>query len=129
MFTKYLHMPRAVRMFMLITQIVAIVWGASPTEDRGKELFARRCGGCHSLDSNKEGPRLRGVYGRSSAGASEFGYSESLKKMVIRWDEATLDRWLQDPDAMAPGTDMAFRVADPGERKAVIAYLKTLSHK
>jgi cytochrome c2 len=28
---------------------------------------------------------------------------------------------------MAPGTDMAFQVPDPDERKALIAYLKSLS--
>ena len=26
----------------------------------GKELFEKRCTGCHSLDQDKEGPRLRG---------------------------------------------------------------------
>jgi cytochrome c len=95
-------------------------------EQRGKDLFARRCSGCHALDLNKEGPRLRGVYGRKAAGVPGFAYSDALKKADIRWNEATLDRWLSDPDAMAPDTDMAFRLADAEERKAVIAYLKTL---
>src|SRR5260370_28796267 len=27
----------------------------------GKERFDKRCGGCHSLDNDKEGPRLRAV--------------------------------------------------------------------
>jgi cytochrome c len=49
-----------------------------------------------------------------------------LKRAGIRWDDANLDRWLSDPDAMAPDTDMAFRVADGEERKAVIAYLKSV---
>jgi cytochrome c len=49
-----------------------------------------------------------------------------LKRAGIRWDDASLDRWLSDPDAMAPDTDMAFRVADGEERKAVIAYLKSV---
>jgi cytochrome c len=92
----------------------------------GKELFERRCSGCHSADLNKEGPRLRGVYGRKAAGVTGFGYSDSLKKLNIRWDDASLDKWLNDPDAMAPDTDMAFRLADGAERKAVIAYLKSL---
>jgi cytochrome c len=95
-------------------------------EQRGEELFGRRCSGCHALDLNKEGPRLRGVYGRKAAGVPGFAYSDALKKADIRWNEATLDRWLSDPDAMAPDTDMAFRLADAEERKAVIAYLKTL---
>ena len=97
-------------------------------EERGKDLFARRCSGCHALDSNKEGPRLRGVYGRKAAAAPGFPYSEALKKLAIRWDDASLDRWLSDPDAMAPDTDMAFHLADGEERKAVIAYLKSLGN-
>jgi cytochrome c len=93
---------------------------------RGKELFERRCSGCHSADLNKEGPRLRGVYGRKAAGVTGFSYSDSLKKLNVRWDDASLDKWLTDPDAVAPDTDMAFRMADGAERKAVIAYLKSL---
>jgi cytochrome c len=100
--------------------------GRQSFEERGKDLFARRCSGCHALDLNKEGPRLRGVYGRSAASAPGFEYSEALKRAGIRWDDASLDRWLSDPDAMAPDTDMAFRVADGEERKAVIAYLKSV---
>lgn len=92
----------------------------------GKNLFVRRCSGCHALDTNKEGPKLRGVYGRKSAAVPGFGYSEALKKSSIRWDEPTLDRWLTDPEAMVPDTDMAFRLGDGSERKAIVEYLKTL---
>jgi cytochrome c len=95
-------------------------------EDRGKEVFTRRCSGCHAPDLDKEGPRLRGIVGRKTAADEGFGYSEALKKAAVRWDETTLDKWLSDPDAMVPDTDMAFRLADAAERKEVIAYLKTL---
>ena len=79
--------------------------------------------------SIKEGPRLRGVYGRKAASVRDFGYSEALKKANIRWDDASLERWLSDPDAMVPDTDMAFSIADGEERKAVIAYLKSLGNQ
>jgi len=104
----------------------AILLALSTPEERGKELFVRRCSGCHAPDLNKEGPRLRGVYGRKAATAPGFTYSDAMKKTKIRWDDASLDRWLSDPNAMAPDTDMAFRLADGEERKAVIAYLKSL---
>jgi cytochrome c len=103
---------------------ILLAW--STPEERGKEVFVRRCSGCHAPDLNKEGPRLRGVYGRKAASAPEFPYSEALKKTGIRWDDASLDKWLSDPDAMAPDSDMAFRLANGDERKAVIAYLKSL---
>jgi cytochrome c len=95
-------------------------------EDRGKDVFIRRCSGCHATDLNKEGPQLRGIVGRKAAAVPAFGYSDALKKAVVRWDETTLDKWLSDPDALVPDTDMAFRLTDPAERKEVIAYLKTL---
>jgi cytochrome c len=104
----------------------AVLLALSTPEERGKELFVRRCSGCHAPDLNKEGPRLRGVYGRKAAGAPGFAYSDALKRATIRWDDASLDRWLSDPDAMVPDTDMAFRLGDGEERKAVIAYLKSL---
>ena len=108
----------------------ALLLGFSPQEDdRGKDLFERRCSGCHAADLNKEGPSLRGVFGRKAASARGFAYSEAMKKLDQRWDETSLDRWLTDPDSMAPGTDMEFRLADGEERKAVIAYLKILGGK
>jgi cytochrome c len=108
---------------MLAGGVVLLAFGAP--EDRGKEVFARRCGGCHALDVNKEGPRLRGVYGRKAGSVAGFDYSEGLKQSGIRWEASTLDRWLADPDAMVPDTDMAFRLTDAAERKAVIRYLQT----
>jgi cytochrome c len=97
--------------------------------DQGKDLFARRCSGCHAPDIDREGPRLRGVYGRKAAGVPGFGYSDSLRQLDIRWDEKRLDRWLSDPSAMARDTDMEFRLGSAEERKAVIAYLKSLGRK
>jgi cytochrome c len=95
--------------------------------EKGKELFSRRCSGCHALDIDKEGPRLRGVYGRKAAGVPGFVYSDPMKKVNLQWNEDTLDQWLSNPDAVAPDTDMAFKLSSSEERKAVIAYLKSLS--
>jgi cytochrome c len=90
----------------------------------GKPLFERRCGGCHALDRDKEGPRLGGVYGRTAGTVASFEYSDALKKSQVRWTMETLDRWLTDPEKLVPGNDMAFRVSDATERAAIIAYLK-----
>jgi len=104
----------------------AILLAFNTEEERGKDLFVRRCSGCHAPDLNKEGPRLRGVYGRRAASVPGFSYSDALKKADIRWDQASLDRWLSDPDSMAPDTDMGFRLTNAEERKAVIPYLRNL---
>ena len=94
------------------------------THANSKELFERRCGGCHALDRDKEGPRLRGVYGRIAGSVDSFLYSEALKQSKVRWNDETLDKWLTDPEKLAPNNDMAFRVENPDERREIIAYLK-----
>lgn len=91
---------------------------------RGQVVFEKRCTGCHALDQNREGPRLRGVWGRTTGSVGGFDYSDPLKKSLIVWNEATLERWLADPDSMVPGTNMDFYVAKPGERADVIQFLR-----
>jgi cytochrome c len=108
-----------------------IVAGASRAQpvDSGKELFEKRCGGCHALDQDKEGPRLRGVYGRRAGSVQSYQYSAVLKESGITWTDETLDRWLADPEKLVPNSDMAFQVSKPDERSEIIAYLKKISAK
>jgi cytochrome c len=91
---------------------------------RGKEVFEKRCTGCHSLTENREGPQLQGLYGRTSGAVAGFPYSPALSKAKIVWNDQTLDQWLTDPDAMVPGNNMDFQVVKPQERKDLIAYFK-----
>ncbi len=90
----------------------------------GKDLFDKRCGGCHALDRDKEGPRLRGVYGRTSGTVASFEYSEPIRKARIVWTEETLEKWLTDPESLVPGNDMTFHVEKAEERSAIIGYLR-----
>ena len=96
---------------------------------RGKDVFERRCGGCHALDNDKEGPRLRGVYGRASGSVSSFKYSDALKNAHITWNAESLEKWLTDPEKVVADNDMAFHLEKADERRDVIAYLKSLSSK
>jgi cytochrome c len=91
----------------------------------GKELFDKRCGGCHALDRDKEGPRLGGVYGRAAGSVTSFQYSGPLQKSKITWTEETLDKWLADPEKMVPDSDMAFHVESADERREIISFLKS----
>jgi cytochrome c len=103
------------------------VSAAGPDAGSGKDVFERRCSGCHAADTSKEGPPLRGVVGRKAGTAASFQYSDALRASGITWNEALLRKWLENPDAMVKGTDMEFRVAKPEERDAVVAYLKSLT--
>lgn len=91
---------------------------------RGKQLFERRCTGCHAMTSDREGPRLAGVFGRKAGSVPGFAYSGGLKKSGLVWDQATLGKWLTDPDLMVPDNNMSFRVPNGEERRDIIAFLK-----
>jgi len=95
----------------------------------GEALFASRCAGCHSLDRDKEGPRLAGVYGRAAASVEGFSYSSALSKAKLTWNGETLDKWLADPDRLVPGNDIGFHVDNPDDRRAIIQFLKQNSGK
>ena len=96
---------------------------AANAADTGADAFARRCSGCHALDVDKEGPRLGGVTHRKAGAVADFPYSDELKQSGIVWDDATLMRWLEDPQKVVPGSDMAFRVPNPEERAAIVKFL------
>jgi cytochrome c len=90
---------------------------------RGETVY-RDCMICHSLDRNEIGPMHRNVFGRKAGTVQGYDYSAALKASSIVWNEATLDRWLTDPQAVVPGTKMTFSLDDAQERADVIAFLK-----
>ena len=114
------------RFLLAVPTYVAVLMGQ--TQNAGKELFHKRCGGCHALDRDKEGPRLGGVYGRAAGTVQTFPYSEALRRSKLKWTEETLQQWLADPEKLVPGTDMAFQVESREERSEIISYLKAAGH-
>jgi cytochrome c len=119
----------ATAFFLLVIAVVSLSPGVGGTDpSASKDLFGRRCSGCHATDSNKEGPRLRGVLGRKAGTVAGFSYSEALRNSGIIWTADLLNQWLQNPEALVMGNDMEFRVPNPDERAALIAYLKTLTN-
>jgi cytochrome c len=88
----------------------------------GKVLY-QACMGCHSLDDNDVGPKHRGVVGRHSAAVPDYNYSPALKASGLVWTPANLDRWLTNPQKLAPGAKMFFSVASGQNRADIIAYL------
>jgi len=91
---------------------------------RGNAIFEKRCTGCHALQVDREGPRLAGVYGRRAGSVAGFAYSAALKKSSFTWDDATLEKWLSDPDLMVPDNNMSIRVPKAQERRDLIAFLE-----
>jgi cytochrome c len=93
----------------------------------GNDLFARMCSGCHAVDTNKGGPRLRGVLGRKAGTVAAYPYSDALRKSGIVWTGPLLRKWLEDPEALVKDTDMEFSVSNASERAALVDYLKSLT--
>jgi len=91
---------------------------------RGKLVFEKRCTGCHAMEGDREGPRLAGVFGRKAGSVAGFDYSTGLKNSGITWNQATLERWLRDPDLVVPDNKMDFHVPSAQERTDLIAYFQ-----
>lgn len=117
-----LKMLAAVSLILSASALAAAGQTANP---HGEALYQAKCGGCHALDQNRIGPRHRGVVGRQIASLTDFDYSPAIKKLDGEWTQARLDKWLQGPQNMAPGTKMYFSVPNPNDRSAIIAYLAT----
>ncbi|HEX2113752.1 MAG TPA: c-type cytochrome [Alphaproteobacteria bacterium] len=118
---------------LVVSSMIALAGFGLPVQAadaaRGGELYESRCFGCHSLDANRIGPMHRGVFGRKAGSVADFAYSAAVKNAAVVWDEATLDRWLANTQAVIPGTRMNFRVANAEDRADIIAYLKKESGK
>jgi cytochrome c len=109
---------------IVAVSILSVSGQAQTAGKHGKELFDKRCGGCHAMDRDKEGPRLAGVYGRAAASVASFDYSAALKNSHITWTSETLEKWLADPEKLVPDNDMPFHVQSADERREIIAFLK-----
>jgi cytochrome c len=126
---RKLHILGAFLAAFVLPVVGSTLFAAGQSSENGKELFEKRCSGCHALDRDKEGPRLRGVYGRVAGSVDSFQYSDALKKSKITWTDETLDQWLTDTEKLVPGNDMTFHVEKAAERAEIIAYLKQDSSK
>jgi cytochrome c len=90
-----------------------------------------RCAVCHDNTKggpNKIGPNLYGVVGKKAGThAPTFKYSDGLKKSGLTWNAATLDKWIENPRALVPGTMMSFPgLKDPAKRAELVGYLTSL---
>ncbi len=103
-----------------------------PQLARGMRAF-QKCISCHAVAPEERqqrlpGPFLGGIISRRAAALPDFEYSPYMAAQGARgiiWDEATLDRYIADPQSLVPGTTMNFvGIDDPGERADLIAYLK-----
>jgi cytochrome c len=112
--------------------VVAIAQAAGAAERdvaAGERVFRTQCMGCHSTEPerNRAGPTLHGVFGRVSGRVEGFDFSEAMREAGVEWDRETIDAFLEEPDAVVPGTKMVFWGLRPDDRRRVIAYLEAVT--
>ena len=105
--------------------------GAEPGDAARGERAFQRCYACHSVDPHEatrlQGPSLYRIIGRPAAAIAGFEYSDAMRQKGadgLVWDAATLERYLSDPEAVVPGTNMNVPpLRDEAERADLVAYL------
>lgn len=113
-------------MRLVLAAALVLATAVPAAAEDGKALFNAQCRSCHTVTGpgGPAGPGLQGVVGRKIAGGPGYAYSPGLKAKAGSWTAASLDAYLANPSAFAPGGRMFARVAQPGARAAIIAYLK-----
>lgn len=112
----------------------ALVWSASAYAEgdaaHGEQVF-KQCKVCHQIGPGAKsgvGPAQNGVYGAVAGSRAGFSYSPAMKEAGekgIVWNDANLDKYLENPKAVVPGTKMIFLgLKNEKDRQDVIAYLK-----
>jgi len=95
--------------------------------NEGRTVYLARCAVCHGQEGEgAQGPSLRAAFGGKAASDEHFDYSRALRSTNLRWDAATLERFLAAPTEVIPGTAMTVPVESPADRKAIVTYLSTL---
>jgi cytochrome c len=116
------------RLALLIAAGTTVLPGAARAQDDGQLLFNNACRTCHTTKEgdNRLGPSLHKVIGRKAGALPDYGYSSALKQGDLTWDEATLDRFIANPDAVVPGNAMKpyAGIGSAEDRKKLIAFLR-----
>ena len=92
--------------------------------------LAAPCLACHSIDPDglsHVGPSLAGIAGRKLGADRDYTYSDAFVKKAsegLIWDRETLDRFLEEPQALVEGSSMSYPgVIDPAHRALLLDWL------
>jgi cytochrome c len=115
---------------LAVAAAAAAAAAAAPRGDpvRGERAY-QKCYSCHAIEPGEEysGPSLHNLVGRRIASEPGFAYSPALRALAARekrWTPALLDRFMADPDKVAPRSTMTFfGIRNPQERADVLAFI------
>jgi cytochrome c len=125
----------AMKAVLPLAGALALLSGAALAQDVSPEeaqlAFNNHCRTCHTTDEgdNRLGPSLYQVVGREAGSLSDYGYSSAMADAGLTWNEDTLNRYIENPDAVVPGNNMKpyAGISSPEERAKIIAHLKAES--
>ncbi len=117
---------------LMLTTGQAAAAAAGDAEAGGK-LFAKTCGGCHSIGEGARGgfgPQLNGIIDRPAGTTADYQYSEAMKTSGVVWTRDKLAAYIEDPKSVVKGTRMIFwGISDPEKIENILAYLETFQHE
>ncbi|MGA0609876.1 PQQ-dependent sugar dehydrogenase [Caldimonas sp. KR1-144] len=115
--------PKAASMTFEFAQR-AIEQSTAPAQHKAATKAAlTMCIECHSLDdgNHEKAPSLAGVWNRRIGSTAYAGHSSALSGKGGRWDRASLEAFLTNPQTFAPGTKMPDPgLADPAVRAELV---------
>jgi cytochrome c len=124
---------RAKMLVLPLAGALALLCSAAVAQDASDAqiAFNNHCRTCHVTDEgdHRLGPSLHDIIGREAGSVAGYGHSAAMTDANVVWNEATLDRFLENPDAVVPGNNMKpfSGIADAEERAKIIAHLKAES--
>ncbi len=93
----------------------------------GSRLWSQ-CRACHALEDGRNGvgPHLYGVVDREIGVVDGFNYSGALNQAGEAWTPEILSAFIENPNAITPGTSMSFRgISSVQDRANLIAYIES----
>jgi cytochrome c2 len=117
----------------------ALVWSASAyaagDAAHGEAVF-KQCKMCHSVGANAKagvGPVQNNLIGSKAGSREGYSYSTAMKEAGEKglvWTEENIEKFLENPKALVPGTKMVFPgLKEAQDRADVVAYLMTQTGK
>ena len=102
---------------------------AADAASNGRAAFNNHCRTCHSLKEGDDrlGPSLYRIFGaelRMRNGKHNSALDSSSSKII--WDEATLERFIANPDLVIPNDMEPYSgIVDAAVRRSIVEFLKT----
>ena len=121
--------PAALLTLLLTAMLFNTSAVAAGDAEAGGRLFAKTCGGCHSVGLNARGgfgPQLNGVIGRLAGTTADYQYSDAMKNSGVVWTREKLAAYIENPKKVVSGTRMIFwGISDQEKIGNLLAYLET----